>query len=119
MGKHVVLAMHSGSYGRTDDVCGALILANALLTHGMAVTVLLKGDGVFVALPGQDPNNIGYEPHLMYMEAVAEMGARIVAVEESMRERGLGKDQVLDYIEFVEEKDLPGLMAEADHWVPF
>ena len=89
MDKHVVLAMHSGSYGRTDDVCGALILANALLTNGMEVTVLLKGDGVFVGLPDQNPNNIGYEPHIMYLEAVAEMGARIVALEESMKERGL------------------------------
>jgi len=119
MVKHVVMAMHSGSYGRTDDVCGALILANALLTHGMDVTILLKGDGVFVGLPDQRPNNIGYEAHLMYLDAVVEMGAKIVALEESMKERGLSKDEVLDYIEYVEEKDLPGLMAEADHWLPF
>jgi sulfur relay (sulfurtransferase) DsrF/TusC family protein len=117
--KKVVLAMHSGTYGRTDDVYGALILANALLTLGMEVTFLLRGDGVFLALPDQRPNAIGFEPHLIYLESSVEMGAQVLALQGSMIERGLKKEELLEYVEVVGEEDLPGLMTEADHWMTF
>jgi sulfur relay (sulfurtransferase) DsrF/TusC family protein len=117
--KHVVLAMHSGTYGRTDDVSGALILANSMLTADMEVTVLLKGDGVYTAISDQDPKKVGYEQHLLLLGSTFEMGGQILVLSEALKERGLTNDDLIDDVRTITEKDLPGLMARADHWLPF
>jgi sulfur relay (sulfurtransferase) DsrF/TusC family protein len=116
--KRVLLALHSGTYGRTDDVVGALILADTLLTKGMDVTVLLRGDGVYAALAGQRPRTIGLESHIDHLEAAVEMGARVLAVCEDLDARGLKAKDLVPYVEEVAEKAIPALMADHDHWIP-
>lgn len=115
----VVLAFHSGTYGRTDDVCGGLILANSLLTRGLEVTILLRGEGVYIGVKDQDANAIGYESHQTHLEDAVEMGARVVALRGSLEERGLSEKDLGDYVEVVGEDALPALMEECDHWMPF
>jgi len=114
----VLLALHSGTYGRTDDVVGALILADTLLTKGMEVTVLLRSDGVYAALAGQRPRTIGLESHIDHLEAAVEMGARVLAVSEDLKARGLKAKDLVPYAEAIAEKALPALMADHDHWIP-
>ena len=117
--KRVLLALHSGTYGRTDDVTGAFILADTLLTKGHMVTILLRGDGVYAALAGQRPRTIGMESHIEHMEAAIEMGAQVLAVLEDLQSRGLSSESLVSYAEAIEERRLPAIIAEHDHYVPF
>lgn len=116
--RRVLLALHSGTYGRTDDVVGGLILADTLLTKGVAVTVLLRGDGVYAAVAGQSPRAIGLESHIEQLEAAVEMGAKVLVVAEDLKARGLKAKDLVEYIEAVPENKLPSLMADNDHWIP-
>jgi sulfur relay (sulfurtransferase) DsrF/TusC family protein len=116
--KRVLLALHSGTYGRTDDVVGAFILADTLLTKGLEVTILLRGDGVYAALTGQRPRTIGLESHTDHLEAAVEMGAKVLAVSEDLKARRLKAKDLVGYVEAVPERDIPALMADHDHWIP-
>lgn len=115
----VLLALHSGTYDRSDDVTGAFILADTLLTEGIDTTILLRGDGVYSALQGQKPRALGLESLLEHLEAAVEMGARVVAVREALEERGLDRKDMPEYVELVSEADLPALMSQHEHWMPF
>jgi len=116
--RRVVLALHSGTYGRSDDVVGALILADTLLTKGIEVTVLLRGDGVYAALARQRPRAIGLESHADHLEAAVEMGAKVLAVAEDLKARGLTAKDLVEYAGTVSERGIPALMANNDHWIP-
>jgi sulfur relay (sulfurtransferase) DsrF/TusC family protein len=116
--KRVLLALHSGTYGRTDDVVGAFILADTLLTKGLEVTILLRGDGVYAALAGQRPRTLGHESHTDHLEAAVEMGARVLAVSEDLKARGLKAKDLVSYAEEVPAWAIPALMSDHDHWIP-
>jgi len=115
----VLLSLHSGTYGRTDDVVGAFILADTLLTKGIDVTILLRGDGVYAAQAGQRPRTIGLDSHIDHLEAAVEMGATVLAVAQDLKSRNLSKDDLVEYAKVVDEKELATLMAQHQHWIPF
>jgi sulfur relay protein TusB/DsrH len=115
----VLLSLHSGTYGRTDDVVGAFILADTLLTKGLEVTILLRGDGVYAAQSGQRPRTIGLDSHIEHLESAVEMGATVLAVSEDLKARGLSQKDLVEYAQTVNEKDLGALIAKHDHWIPF
>lgn len=115
----VLIAMSSGTYGRFDEVSGGLILASSLATDGMEVTILLRGDGVFVPFPGQDPNEIGIEDNLQHLEAAVELGVRVVALSSSLEARGLSKEDIEEYVEVIDDDGLGPLVAEHGHWIQF
>lgn len=111
--------MHSGTYGKFDEVSGALILASSLATDDIEVTVLLRGDGVYTALEGQEPNDIGLENNLTHLESAVEMGVRVVALSSSLEERGLKKENMVEYLEIIDENGAVRLVSEHEHWLPF
>jgi sulfur relay protein TusB/DsrH len=115
----VLLSLHSGTYGRTDDVVGAFILADTLLTKGIDVTILLRGDGVYAALAGQRPRTIGMDSHIDHLVAAVEMGATVLAVAQDLNARNLTQADLVDYAKAVDEKEIAALMAQHQHWIPF
>ena len=117
--KRVLLSLHSGTYGRTDDVVGAFILADTLLTKGMDVTILLQSDGVWAAQAGQRPRTIGMDSHIGHLESAVEMGATVLAVSEDMQARGMGPKDLVDYAQAISEKAVAKLIDDHDHWIPF
>jgi len=115
----VLLSLHSGTYGRTDDVVGAFILADTLLTKGIEVTILLRGDGVYAAQVGQRPRTIGMDSHIDHMVAAVEMGATVLAVAQDLAARNLTQADLVEYAKAVDEKEIAALMALHQHWIPF
>ena len=115
----VLLSLHSGTYGRTDDVVGAFILADTLLTKGIEVTILLRGDGVYAAQAGQKPRTIGMDSHIDHLQAAVEMGATVLAVAQDLKARNLTQEDLVEYAKPVDEKELAALMAQHQHWIPF
>lgn len=115
----VLLSLHSGTYGRTDDVVGAFILADTLLTKGIEVTILLRGDGVYAAQANQRPRTIGLDSHIDHLEAAVEMGATVLAIAQDLKARNLTQTDLVEYAKTIDEKELGTLMAQHDHWIPF
>jgi sulfur relay (sulfurtransferase) DsrF/TusC family protein len=115
----VLLSLHSGTYGRTDDVVGAFILADTLLTKGIEVTILLRGDGVYAAQAGQKPRTIGLDSHIDHLEAAVEMGATVLAVAQDLKVRNLTQADLVEYAKSIDEKEIAALMTQHQHWIPF
>jgi len=113
-GKDLLICLSRGTYGRFDDARGALILASSYQSRAGNVTVLLRGDGVYMALGSQEPNDIGLESLISLAEPVLEMGGRIVAVGEDLTARGLSKDDILEWIDILPEDEAAGLLVEND-----
>jgi sulfur relay (sulfurtransferase) DsrF/TusC family protein len=117
--RRVLLSLHSGTYGRTDDVVGAFILADTLLTKGIEVTILLRGDGVYAAQTGQRPRTIGMDSHIDHLQAAVEMGASVLVVAQDLKTRNMTQEDLVEYAKTIDEKELAALMVQHEHWIPF
>lgn len=101
-----------GTYGRDDDGYGALMAANTALAKGIAVTVLLLDDGVAMAKTGQDTSMIGLPNNLGDLQDFIDLDGRLVVVRESMEERGITEDEIMEGAEVVGLKDIPGIIED-------
>ncbi|MDW7731781.1 MAG: DsrE family protein [Methanolobus sp.] len=77
------------------------VLNAAAVSIGMDVTVGLYGDGVYLALAGQDSKALGVPNHSDILYAYPEL--RILAHEPSMMERGLLSQDLIERVELADE----------------
>jgi tRNA 2-thiouridine synthesizing protein C len=115
--KKIVIVVKSAPYGSTNAGEG-IRAAVALAGMDLETTVLLIGDGVFVALKNQIPEVIGAASLKEGLANADEFGARIVAHEESLSERGISKDDLLK-VELVNSDAVSRLIHEADSAITF
>jgi len=108
-----------GTYGHFDDAQGALILATSYQSRISQTTVLLRGDGVYMAIPGQEPNDIGLESLNALLESFVEMGGEVLVVKEDLEERGIGTDEIIDWLTPISESEMPELFEKMDSSVNF
>ena len=108
-----------GTYGHFDDAQGALILATSYQSRISQTTVLLRGDGVYMAIPDQEPNDIGLESLNQLLESFVEMGGEVVVLKDDLKKRGIEDDEVIDWLEYITEEELPNLLMKVDHSVNF
>ena len=87
--KKVMISGTHGTYGHQDDGYGALQLANGILAKGGEATLFLRGDGVFLAIKGQDSNEIGLPNYLDELSDFIELDGTIKLDRPSLEERGL------------------------------
>ena len=99
----VIFLITRGTYGRFDDAYGAILVANAALAKQQAATLLLMGNGVYLAMKDQEPSDIFLPNNLPEISDFIELGGRILVHRGSMEKRGVAKEELLDEIEFLED----------------
>jgi len=101
----VVILVTSAPYGH-ENTYGGLYTAIASLDLGLRTVVVLTGDGVYSALKGQSAEkSIGY-PTIGDLFHRIHPGAKIYAESSSLKERGLGKTDLIEIVEPVEDTQL-------------
>ena len=90
-----------GTYGRDDDAYGALLQANHAVARGMDVTLVLVEDGVLLSKKDQNPSKIGLPNNLDEINDFIELGGSLIVCKESLHERGVNYDELIDGAEIV------------------
>lgn len=101
-----------GTYGRNDDVYGAVLQANHAVARGMDVTFVLVEDGVLLSKKGQNPSKIGLPNNLNELHDFIELGGKLIVVKESLEERGINKDKIVEGAEITPFLDLVDLIEQ-------
>jgi len=103
-GKDPVLFMLTrGTYGRFDDVYGAILVANATLAKQQGATMLLVNDGIYLAMKNQDPSRISLGSNLPEISDFHELGGRLLAHRGSIEKRGVETTDLIDGVEIIED----------------
>ena len=101
----LIICTH-GTYGRHDDLYGALLTANAALAKGLMVTIFLVEEGVFVCNKNQNPSKIGLTNNIDELNDFLELGGRLIIDKTSIEERGIKKDDMIDGAEIIQIKNI-------------
>ena len=110
-GSLAVFCTH-GTYGRNDDLYGALLLSNAALAKGLKVSLIMIEDGVYACKKNQDTNKIGYPNNLNELNDFIELGGEILVDDLSLNERGMSKDELLDSSKIVGLKTIEEIVGK-------
>lgn len=100
-GRATLIILTRGTYGHHDDGFSAIQVGNALLAEEERATLLLIEDGVYFATREQNPADLGLPNNLRYIEDFMELGGRVVAVEGSLKKRGLTPQDLVAGVEVV------------------
>jgi len=117
--KRYLISVSHGTYGHDDDAYGAMLVANGILAKGLDVTLLLREDGVYMAVKGQDPNEIGQENNLKQLADFLDLGGQLIVLGPSTDARALDKDELIDGIMIIGNKDLVKVLEEHDFCITF
>jgi len=98
----VLFMMTRGTYGRYDDVYGAILVANAALAKQQDATMLLINDGIYLALKDQEPSRIALASNLPEISDFHELGGRLLAHRESVDKRGIEPADLIDGVDFID-----------------
>jgi sulfur relay (sulfurtransferase) DsrF/TusC family protein len=101
-----------GTYGRDDDAYGALLQANTALAKGMRVTLVLVEDGVLMSKKEQNPAKIGAVNNLVELRDFLDLGGTLLALQESLDERGLSKNDLIEGMRCIQYPDLVGTIED-------
>jgi len=102
MKKNILIALMHGTYGHHDDCYGAIQLANAIVAKGGDVTLFLRSDGVYFAMKGQDPKDLGLPNNLKEISDFLELGGKIKVDSDALASRGLEPEDLVDGLEIME-----------------
>lgn len=114
MASSVMIYCVHGTYGRDDDGYGAMLMTNAALAKGMEVTLVLADDGVAMAVAAQDTTRIGLPNNLEEVQNTFDLGGRLLVVRESLAERGIGEEELVEEAEVIPSSDVASLISEHD-----
>jgi sulfur relay (sulfurtransferase) DsrF/TusC family protein len=98
----VLFMVTRGTYGRFDDVYGAILVANATLAKQQGATMLLVNDGIYLAIKDQEPSRISLASNLPEISDFHELGGKLLAHRESLEKRGVEPDDFIDGVEVIE-----------------
>jgi sulfur relay (sulfurtransferase) DsrF/TusC family protein len=99
----VIFMITRGTYGRFDDAYGAILVANAALAKQQAATLMLIGNGIYLAMKDQEPSDIFLPNNLPEISDFIELGGRILVHRESMDKRGVAREELLEDIEMIKD----------------
>ena len=108
-----------GTYGRDDDAYGALLQANHAVARGMNIALVLVGDGVLLCKRGQDPSKIGFPNNLDEIKDFIELGGRLIVIKESLEERGIHNDEIIEGAEITPFLDIVDLIEKNEITLTF
>lgn len=96
-----LIMLTRGTYGHWDDAFSAIQVGNAVLAVEEAATMLLLDDGVYFAVKGQDPSDIGFANNTNYIQDFLDLGGRLMALDASLVKRGLSPEDLMDGVAVV------------------
>ncbi len=108
-----------GTYGRDDDAYGALLQANHAVARGMDVALVLVEDGVLLCKKGQDPSKIGLPNNLDEINDFIELNGNLIVCKESLKERGVNDDELIDGAEIVPFLNILDLIEKSEITLTF
>jgi predicted peroxiredoxin len=108
----VLIYCTHGTYGRDDDVYGAILQANHALARGMNVTFVLVEDGVLMSKKGQNPAKIGLPNTLDELHDFIELGGTLLVIKESLEERGITNEEIVEGAEITPFLDVVDLIEQ-------
>ena len=95
-----------GTYGRDDDLYGALLASNTSLAKGMKVALVLLEDGVLASKKNQNPGKIGLPNTLNEIQDFIDLGGKLIVDQNSLEERGVSKKEIVDNAEIIPFNDV-------------
>ena len=110
--KSLLIYCTHGTYGRDDDSFGALLAANAALAKGMNTTLLLVEDGVAMIKKRQNPGKINLPNNLNEINDFIELGGQLVAIKESLDERGISENEIVDGVKIMLLNEVIGIIEQ-------
>jgi tRNA 2-thiouridine synthesizing protein C len=108
--RSVFYLLDTAPYG-SEKAFGALNAA-AVSLNKMDVTVGLYGDGVYLAVAGQDSKKLGVPNLADILYAYGEL--RVLVHEPSLVERGLFGETLIETLELTDEEDFLEAMENSD-----
>lgn len=96
-----LILLARGTYGHYDDGFSAIQVGNAVLAEEEKATLLLLGEGVYFAVRGQNPTDLGLPANTHYLEDFLDLGGRLLALKTSLEQRGLGKEDLVEGVEII------------------
>lgn len=91
----------------------ALRTASGLLVEHRVILIWM-GDGVYAVLKNADRNLTG-----RFFEIFPDMDIKLYVEEESLKERGLGREDVIPDTEVISKEEIPGLILDAQASIVF
>lgn len=113
--KSVFYLLDTAPYG-SEKAFGALNAAAVSLSE-MAVTLGLYGDGVYLAVAGQDSRKLGLPNLADILYAYGEL--RVLVHEPSLMERCLFEETLIETLELADEEDFFEAMESSDCVISF
>lgn len=113
--KKVVVSFNHAPYGTiyyTEGLRAAVGVTAGLDEH--SVNSVFLGDGVYFTL-----KNVNRDDTTKYLITLSDLGSKLYAEEESLRERNISADQLADDVEVVPRSKILELFQEADYNVDF
>lgn len=114
----IIEPAYRGTLEEQDDT--VLWFTRAIRAAGASADVLLCGTAVNYVVRDQDAHGLTvgawkqtHPPAIAYdLAKLMESGARVAAIEEDLRERGIGGEQIVAGIELLSRKSLGGLFGQ-------
>ena len=117
--KKVSFLFRKAPYGSVNDVEG-FRLCTALAAFDIKTSAIFIDDGVFVALRGQDPKDIGLPSIDVAYEKLVSLDVRIYILKEALAERGISQNELIDIeYELIGREELARLISESDFTLSF
>lgn len=117
----IVVEFSKPPFGHENTFAG-LYVALVSVTKGREVTVVLRGDGVYTGLAGQDDpqGNIHLPETEQQVQDIIDLDGRVVAEQEALDARGIKQEDLLEEIEILSAQEINDIIREfGDHVVTF
>jgi sulfur relay (sulfurtransferase) DsrF/TusC family protein len=105
-GSDLLIFLTQGTYGLFDDSFNAIQVGNAMLATDKNATLILLDEGVYFGVNNQDPSGIELPNNTNYIQDFLDLGGRILALEPSLKKRGLLDDDIIEGIKSIDHSQL-------------
>jgi sulfur relay (sulfurtransferase) DsrF/TusC family protein len=105
-GSDLLIFLTEGTYGLFDGPFNAIQIGNAVLATEKNATIILLDEGVYFGVKNQDPSEIELPNNTNYIQDFLELEGRILALETSLKKRGLLIDDLIEGITLIDYSQL-------------
>ena len=105
-GSDLLIFLTEGTYGLFDGPFNAIQIGNAVLATEKNATIVLLDEGVYFGVKNQDPSEIELPNNTNYIQDFLELGGLILALEPSLKKRGLLTGDLIEGITLIDHSQL-------------
>ncbi|MEE8323038.1 MAG: DsrH/TusB family sulfur metabolism protein [Candidatus Bathyarchaeia archaeon] len=105
-GSDLLILLTEGTYGTFDGPFNAIQIGNAVLALEKNATIVLLDEGAYFGVKNQDPSEIELLNNTDYIKDFLDLGGRILALEPSLKKRGLLDDDIIEGIKLIDHAQL-------------